>query len=285
MLLPRFIVGSKNRTKIKYLANHIPPWERDLFGGNARIEPWAFIRVHNEIKTIRQSLDSIKEVIKKGVISFHGCTDGTEDFVYEFCRENPGYIPYRYPYEVIPGGDPRYEKDVPYANTLAAYYNATLDLIPTGEWFFKVDADMVYFPEVLEKSFYIPSSEKDCVLYSRLDLVRKNGSLMVSGYWRPGDHWLIRKDDETYFENVKVFREGRICGYEVLNKGYRNIYCVECSALHFPFEKKWRNSLEGVLSFDLDSYIDKMPDYEIDKKIFTRQNIEEIYGNFNKNKI
>ncbi len=277
MVIPRFLLGSKNRTKIKYLAATIPPWERDLYKNNPRVDPWAFIRVHNEARTILQSLNSIKGIIHKGVIAFHGSTDGTEEIVYDFCKENKGFIPYRYPHEVVPCGDPRYEGNVPYENTLAAYYNATLDLIPKGEWFIKVDGDLLCFPDILEKSFHIPTSEKDCVIYSRLDLLFTENKLMAHGYRRPGDHWLIRKDDETRFENIKVIRDGKLYGYEILNKGKRRIICTECSWLHFPFEKQWRSTLNAVDRYNLGDFLKQLPDYEIDKSRFTVENLEAIY--------
>lgn len=280
MLIPRFLLGSKNRTKIKYLAANVPPWERDVNTNGPKVDPWAFIRVHNEAKTIVQSLNSIKDIITKGVIAFHGCTDGTEELVYKFCEDNKGYIPYRYPYEVVPAGDPRYEGFVPYENTLAAYYNATLSLIPMGEWFIKVDADMICFPDILKKSFYLPRADKDCVLYSRLDLLYKNGELMANSYKRPGDQWLIRRDEETKFENTTIVKNGRPYGYEILNKGKRRVICSECSWLHFPFIKGWRSSLDGISAFDLDDFLNRLPDYEIDKSIFSKNNLEKIYSQF-----
>lgn len=40
------------------------------------VEPWAFIRVFNEITTIEECLNSIKPVIKKGVIGYHELPGG-----------------------------------------------------------------------------------------------------------------------------------------------------------------------------------------------------------------
>lgn len=60
------------------------------------IEPYAFIRAHNEISTVKTCMESIQPVIKKGVIGIHPSIDGspddgTHDFLANFCRENPGY--------------------------------------------------------------------------------------------------------------------------------------------------------------------------------------------------
>lgn len=153
--VPRFAMGGYARSYVKNLAGNVPPWEREVRRRDAPVDPWAFIRVHNEIRTIKQALDSIVGVINKGVIAFHGCTDGTDGYVYDFCKKHPGFKAYLYPYEVVPAGDPRYgTDDVPYENSLAAYYNSVFDLIPVGDWFIKVDADMVCNPYLLKKSFF-----------------------------------------------------------------------------------------------------------------------------------
>ena len=52
------------------------------YKNNNSVEPWAFIRVKNEIKTIEASLNSILPVIKKGVIGYNECTDGTEELLF-----------------------------------------------------------------------------------------------------------------------------------------------------------------------------------------------------------
>lgn len=56
------------------------------------VEPWAFIRVKNEIKTIDACLESILPVIKKGVIGYHllpegEVDDGTEKYILDFCKK------------------------------------------------------------------------------------------------------------------------------------------------------------------------------------------------------
>lgn len=66
------------------------------------IEPWAFIRVKDEIRTIEASLNSILPAIKKGIIGYNDCSDGSEEFILEFCKKNKGFIPCKYPYTIYP---------------------------------------------------------------------------------------------------------------------------------------------------------------------------------------
>lgn len=280
-IIPRFLMGSGNRTKVKYLAALVPPWERDDFLYKNPVEPWAFIRVFNEIKTIRQSFNSFQGVIKKGVIAYHGCTDGTEEYIKEFCDKNPGFILFKYPYEVIPAHDIRYKGEIPYNNTLAAYYNAVLDLIPKGEWLIKIDADMLCIPSIFCKSFYLPSSENDMVIYSRLDLIRRNGDLFALNYQRPGDQWLIYNDGKIYFKNITKYTNKRFRAHEVLIKGNKKVICSECSWVHFPYEKAWRSQcdFEGQ---EIGRFLDSIPDYEMDKSFFNKEKLLEMANSFDK---
>lgn len=213
--------------------------------GRKRVDPWAFIRVKDEKVTLRASLNSILPVIHKGVIAYNDCTDGSEKIIDQFCRDNPGFIPFHYPFHVEPAGSKRYEMgNLEEQNTLAAYYNAALRLIPKNEWIIKIDVDQIYFPEILEHSFFLPKSPKDIVSYSRLNLVRdKKNRLHVEKYIRPGDHWLIFNDTINFVNEHGYTKEGKFYAWELMQwGGERNeIYIKpECSSVHFPYEKSYR---------------------------------------------
>ena len=124
------------------------------------IEPWAFIRVKNEIRTIEASLNSILPVIKKGVIGYNDCTDGTEEFILEFCKKNKGFIPCKYPYSVYPPSHEAYKVEGEEEKKLAAYYNYVLSKIPKNEWIMKVDCDHIYDAEKLKKVFSLAKKKK-----------------------------------------------------------------------------------------------------------------------------
>lgn len=70
----------------------------------AGVDPYAFIRVHNEIHLLQASLNSIQGIITRGVIGYNDCTDGSEDVILKFCEMNPGFIPVKYELPIM---DPR----------------------------------------------------------------------------------------------------------------------------------------------------------------------------------
>ena len=208
-----------------------------------KIDPWAFIRVKNERTTLLASLNSILPIIKRGVIAYNDCTDGSDEIIKSFCRSNPGFIPFNYPFYVEPAGSKKYATgELDEKNTLAGYYNAALEFIPKKEWLIKIDADQIYFPKILEHSFYLPKTEKDFVSYSRLNVIRDScNELWVEKYVRPGDQWLIFNDD-IHFINIFGENEyGRFYAWEYAKWGKRNRqFKPECSSVHFPYEKSYR---------------------------------------------
>lgn len=58
------------------------------------------MRVKNEARTLRASLDSILPAIQRGVIGYNDCDDGSEEIILEFCKSYPSFIPVKYPYNV-----------------------------------------------------------------------------------------------------------------------------------------------------------------------------------------
>lgn len=71
------------------------------------IEVYAFVRVSNEALTVKASLDSIKDVITKGIIAWHPplpgvAEDGTREYLQQFVAQNPGYRYVEYPVPIIP---------------------------------------------------------------------------------------------------------------------------------------------------------------------------------------
>lgn len=247
------------RRKVKESLNYVSVQRRIKEmekGGLKFVEPWAFVRVKNERKTLLASLNSMLPAIKKGVIAYNDCTDGSDLIIKEFCNDHPGFIPYEYPLYVEPPGSLKYSTgELMYENTLAAYYNAVMERIPKGEWLMKIDVDHIYFPEILKHSFSLPKSNLDVVVYSRLDVIRDNsGSLKVLKYARPGDQWLIFNDGNLKFENEYGYgKDGSYRAVEVLRPGKRRAYYrPECSNVHFPFEKEGRDycgSFDGLMGF------------------------------------
>lgn len=241
------------------------------------IQPWAFIRVKNEIKTLRLSLKSILPVIQKGVIGFNRCTDGSKEFILDFCQKNPNFIPFEYPHTVIPACDPRYQNltNIPYENTLAGYYNAVLAQIPQNEWLIKIDCDQIYIPEILEYSFSLPKNTNRTVIYSRLNLVRTKQGFKIFSYVRPHDHWLIFNQN-LKFENFYKFENGEHHSYEILYLNNLKKLYTECPCYHFPYEKITRNTAPANISlFRIEEFCTQLP-REFDPQYFNQTYLNQI---------
>lgn len=250
-----------------------------------RVDPWAFIRVKNERRTLMASLNSILPVIRKGVIGYNECTDGSEEIIKDFCHKHPGFIPFNYPHHVVPACDEKYLEELPFENTLAGYYNAVLDLIPKKEWLIKIDVDQIYFPDILRHSFTLPANKREWVVYSRLNLYRKDGKVKVIDYVRPNDHWLIYNEG-LYFVNVvgrKPNGDFLACESLKMDRRIRRRppYLPECSALHFPFEKLYRAfSYDDMNLIDLSDYISVAPIGEISDEILNCDVIKGVCDSF-----
>lgn len=248
------------------------------------IEPYAFIRVKDEAITLKDSLNSILPIIKKGVIAYNDCTDGSDLIIRDFCKRNPGFIPFHYPYHVVEQNHPDYATGkIPYKNTLAAYYNAALALIPPRSWLIKIDCDQIYFPNILKKSFSLPKNNYEVVVYSRLDLVRYNNSVKVIEYKRPEDHWLIYNNNLKFINRYGHYKNGDYYAWEflVIPKKYKILYRPECSSLHFPMEKSYRKiTLKEDKLLSLEQFRKIADPKEIAPEILEDKVINQIISSF-----
>lgn len=256
------------------------------------IEPWAFIRVKNEIKTIEACLESIIPVIKKGVIGYHRLSnnekdDGTEKYIIEFCKKNPGYILYKYNYEVFPARDEKYKNlsQISINNRLDSFYNAVLEQIPKNEWMIKIDCDHVYDTEKLKKCMYLPKEDNDIISLTRFNLHYENEKLYVikeDSLYDVGDHWLL-KNNKLQFKFCSGIENGKFYAWEqlVLPKG-RKVYNTGLFNWHFPFIKSSRKiSKENLIEFDKYkvSLYNKLY-YHIERDMINQGRIVEICRKF-----
>ncbi len=248
------------------------------------VEPYAFIRVKNESITIKAALNSILPVIKKGVIAYNDCTDGSDLIIQDFCKQNPGFIPFQYPYHVVEQNHPDYlAEKIPYQNTLAAYYNAALSFIPKNSWLIKIDCDQIYFSDILKESFSLPQKTTEVVIYSRLDLIRYNNSVKVIEYKRPGDHWLIYNNNLEFINRYGYNKNGDPYAWEylVMPKNYKVFYRPECSSFHFPLEKSYRKfPLEEDKLLSLEQFRKIADPGEISPTILEDTVINQIISSF-----
>lgn len=277
IISPRLRKSFKNRIGEVLPTDRIQ--EQKSIATLSAIEPYVFLRVKNEEETLPLTLNSIKSICNRGVIGYNDCTDHSEEIIISWCHAHPQFKPFKYPYSVIPAGSKEYLKiNKCSKNTLASYYNAVLDIIPKNEWILKIDADQIYFPNILKHSFTLPRDALDWVSYSRLDLLRVGFDFYVLNYLRPGDHFLIYNQD-LYFENVSGYKpDGTFYAYEMLKKGNGKFpklhipWRPECSSIHLPFEKKYRaHTPPRSLKIPLDYYLNAC-----DRTQFSDEFIAEI---------
>lgn len=295
-----FISDKEKRDKVrnKILRKRIGVSKIDGYCKGIPIEPWAFIRVKNEITTIDSSLKSILPIIKKGVIGYNDCTDGSEEYILQFCKENPGFIPVKYPYSIYPPHHEVYKSDGEEEKKLAGYYNYVLSFIPKNEWIIKIDCDHVYDTAKLKKLFYLPKKDNDYIVLSRLNVHVINDEVYFIGknpLVENKDFFLL-KNKNLNFRNRKWYDKGKFLACECLyinniasnsselEEKYNFIY-GEVTNYHFPIVKNWRtaNEMESTLNnlYVFDKYNIKLFDNEmIDKKMLNKEKILEIYNKF-----
>ncbi len=146
------------------------------------VEPWAYIRVKNEMRTFPSCLESILPAVSRGVIGCHRLAegeadDGTIEYAENFCKEHPGFIFYFYDHPILPAMHPAYfamEKPAR-EHCLDSFYNAVLQQIPEDEWLVKIDADHIYDSEKLAAMLYLPKSQEEYITISRLNLHYEEG--------------------------------------------------------------------------------------------------------------
>lgn len=226
-------------------------FELDIRSKNVKspLNPWAFIRVSNEIITIKSSLESILPAIQRGVIGYNDCEDGSEEVILEFCKKYPSFVPIKYPYK-IDTENPKSEY-----NKLYSYYNYILSHIPKDEWMVKIDVDHIYDAKKLYKSFYIPKSNKDVVSYPRIDFCIINSQIYVSKkrefnsfLYNPNDHWLIQNSN-IFFEEFRYILNNKNRSIEMLKIQEKNIYHVELNNYHLPYIKISRSNMAKTIKW------------------------------------
>lgn len=230
------------------------------------LNPWAFIRVKNEARTLKASLRSILPAIQRGIIAYNDCTDGSEDIILEFCAQNPNFIPRKYPFEI------QLENPKTPQNMLHNYYNFALEQIPKNQWFIKIDCDHIYDAKMLYKTFYLARDARDCVVYPRVNFIVEQGRIFVqnngaNGYITGGDQLLLCNNDISFAQrftsksaqwlNPNDNAQNLISEIMVLPKNLRNIY-APLMQWHFPAVKSHRTDFVRHLDLiELQDFITK----------------------------
>lgn len=295
-----FILNKQKRENLrnKILRNRIGKNKIDSYCVGEPIKPWAFIRVRNEIMTIDSSLKSILPIIERGVIGYNDCTDGTEEYILEFCKKNPGFIPVKYPYSVYPPNHEIYKLDVEEEKKLAEYYNYVLSFIPENEWIIKIDCDHIYDSEKLKKLFYLPKKDNTYIVLPRLNIHVIDDKVYFIGkdpIAEEKDHFIV-KNKNLSFKNRKWYDGQKFLACECLyinniasnsrklEKEYDFIY-GEVTNYHFPILKNWRTlqEKEEILNnlCEFKEYKEKQFDIQlIGKEMLNKEKILKIYKTF-----
>ncbi len=264
------------------------------------LNPWGYIRVKNEARTLRASLDSILPAIQRGVIGYNDCDDGSEEIILEFCQAYPSFIPVKYPHNVQIK-NPKKEE-----NKLYYYSNYILSFIPQGEWFIKLDMDHIYDAKKLFKSLYLLKKNTDILTLSRMDFYIQWEEVYIGksgrGYYnRAGDQTLRCNLNCKYYERIlspklqewgdqilkgkptKIQLEAlqeNYHSYEAkVEDSYSRVYRSELCHYHFPGIKKRREGIpQNVLL--LKEFNDEAIGVEIDPKMLEKETILSLYSRF-----
>lgn len=259
------------------------------------IEPYAFIRAHNEISTVKTCMESIQPVIKKGVIGIHPSIDGspddgTHDFLDNFYRENPGYKLIYYPYPVYPTSHPIYKNlsQVPLEQRLDSYYNAVLAEIPENEWLIKIDCVQIYHPAILTVLLSKNFDEDVLVWFGRYNLHYDFASKQLFNITnlpipRQEDQWLIFNRD-LHFTFMTGEKNGKFYAWEFLDLSKRNnnnsLIRIEYPIFswHFPFIKHQRKNEDYQLNVYQPYLHPHLPEVMTDEQLILKicQNFQVI---------
>lgn len=210
---------------------------------HSHLNPWAFVRIRNEIKTLESSLYSILPSIQRGVIGYNDCDDGSEEAILAFCERFPSFIPVKYPHHIdIFNPKSKEEK-------LYNYYNYILSIIPKKQWLIKIDADHIYLPDKLYKSFYLIKNAWDMLVLNLLNVYYDGKEILIDKNIKNAvDEWdfVMLKNIHFGFEEIKAAwdmaskNEGF---FEEMKYSNKRAILHELTQLHFPFQKSYRKFL------------------------------------------
>ena len=110
------------------------------------------MRVSNEEKTVRQSIESVINVLDELIIIHHNCIDNTVNILNSLALKYTKIIIYEYTQYVIPANKGEYIEGFNKEHSLANYYNYGLSKC-NYNWFLKIDADQIYFEDELKNLF------------------------------------------------------------------------------------------------------------------------------------
>lgn len=270
------------------------------------LNPWAFIRVCNEDRTLEASLNSILGAINRGVIAYNDCTDNSERIILDFCAKHKGFIPAKYPHKIITpritrtdGTNMKRFKTIddylasgidpqtlpPVQNRLSTYYNFALSFIPKDEWFIKIDCDHVYDADELKESFKLIKKDNEALSIPRINIVIKDKEIFIELYKNnqvirdPGDHLLIKNTDVKFCD---AHWGGALLEAYDLPDNTIILKTASLNNIHFPYIKTNRLYSQGKL-IKLEDFLEseEAKDSRINNDILSADFIINAFKKFN----
>lgn len=168
----------------------------------------AFMRIKNGESFLRASILSAVDQVDEIICVYNGCTDNTENILIELEEQYPDKIKvYHYVSEVFPINSTLY-LDTPEdsVHSMAHYYNYALSLT-NYEYVFKFDADMILFPNIINK-FKNDITDDAMIGMRGLNLLDVNQKLYTnkSNYYTDGtDVWFFKYRDHYRFVKKELW--------------------------------------------------------------------------------
>lgn len=258
--------------------------DKSALNPKSPLNPWAFIRVKNEAKTLKASLYSMLPAIQRGVIAYNDCTDGSEKIILEFCEKYPSFLPLKYPHKIT------LENPASTQNMLHTYYNFALQAIPKNEWFIKIDCDHIYDAKMLYKTFYLIESSNDFIVYPRINFIIKNNHIFIQnndkyGYLTGEDQLLIcnngisfipfKSSKSAQWLDINDTKENLVREMIDFRRNLRAIF-APLMQWHFPAIKERRVdfikhldllTLQDFIELNRDLIGKKIPHFYVDKDV------------------
>jgi hypothetical protein len=247
------------------------------------------MRVKNEEKTVRQSVESVINTVDEIVVIYHSCTDNSVSILEELVKKYPTKIKlYEYKQHVIPANTNSYIKGFDEKFSLANYYNFGL-LKCRYKWFLKIDADQIYFEEELKSLFSNKQQGRYYCMVGFNVTIDKNNDIAVSNFQNVpinghhGDHFLTEiklgscfripmYEDGTYSQCEQYYEPGVNWGNFDFSLGGAFWYHVrqfKCNRSDFYFSEEEKKSINKYINYEYlrSNLCSKYSDYKIHKII------------------
>lgn len=246
------------------------------------------MRVNNEEKTVRQSIESVINVVDELVIIYHNCVDNTIEILEELSIKYTKISLFEYTQYVIPANSGGYVEGFNPCHSLANYYNYGLSKCKYN-WFLKIDADQIYFEDELKDLF---NNRQPLNYYCMVGFnvtVDNNNNISVGSYdsvpinGHHGDHFLteikidsrfiIPKNDSKSYCQTEQYSEPGICwdkfNFTIGSAFWYHVRYFKDKGIEFYLSEEEIQTVDKFINFNYlrERLCDKFSDSKISKLI------------------